>query len=328
MPAAPTATARGLESQLAGLARNRAGHHRLPLPARHVQVEQDRAPAVLPHHPQLAGPAADDDGRPVAGSPRPPPARADRAPRSSTPLLPHRAGVSDERMTRLENRVLDRHHSRGEWNYTIRASPRPPGPGTRPGARRPPALASPPSPPCRRITDYLPALYRRRRTYPRRRPRATAAPGPRSAAAVPAAPRPGIPLPFAAVVTAAACPAASASATGCSANSSAPPTPPSASPPATSPRSWPARHHPEHQPNPHLHPRPATRTRRNSPQITITLPEPPQPHTRPKTTLQTPDTPQTHVISGRVPTGVQMLRDHWDRPRTAEHVHGPAGLAP
>ena len=32
----------------------------------------------------------------------------------------------------------------------------------------------------------------------------------------------------------------------------------------------------------------------------ITLPEPPQPHTRPKTTLQTPDTPQTHVISGRV----------------------------
>jgi hypothetical protein len=32
----------------------------------------------------------------------------------------------------------------------------------------------------------------------------------------------------------------------------------------------------------------------------ITLPEPAQPHTTPANTLQTPDTPQTHVISGRV----------------------------
>ena len=40
--------------------RDGAGDHRLPLPARHVQVEQDRAPAVLPHHPHLAGPAAHD----------------------------------------------------------------------------------------------------------------------------------------------------------------------------------------------------------------------------------------------------------------------------
>ena len=38
------------------------GDHRLPLPARHVEVEQDRAPAVLPHHPHLARPAADDQG--------------------------------------------------------------------------------------------------------------------------------------------------------------------------------------------------------------------------------------------------------------------------
>ena len=33
----------------------------------------------------------------------------------------------------------------------------------------------------------------------------------------------------------------------------------------------------------------------------ITLPEPPQPHTTPESTLQTRDTPQTHVILGPVP---------------------------
>ena len=39
--------------------RDGAGDHGLPFPAGHLQVEQDRAPAVLPHHPQLAGQAAD-----------------------------------------------------------------------------------------------------------------------------------------------------------------------------------------------------------------------------------------------------------------------------
>ena len=39
----------------------------------------------------------------------------------------------------------------------------------------------------------------------------------------------------------------------------------------------------------------------------ITLPEPPQPHTTPENTLQTPDTPQTHVISGRVLFGVKVF---------------------
>src|SRR6266704_2437262 len=38
---------------------DRAGDHRVPLPARHLQVEQGRAPAVRPDHPQLARPAAD-----------------------------------------------------------------------------------------------------------------------------------------------------------------------------------------------------------------------------------------------------------------------------
>jgi hypothetical protein len=34
----------------------------------------------------------------------------------------------------------------------------------------------------------------------------------------------------------------------------------------------------------------------------VTTPGPPQPHTPPESTLQTRDTPQTHVIPGRVPT--------------------------
>jgi hypothetical protein len=40
--------------------------------------------------------------------------------------------------------------------------------------------------------------------------------------------------------------------------------------------------------------------RRHAAAAGITLPEPPQPHTPPVSTLQTRDTPQTHVISGRV----------------------------
>ena len=38
--------------------RTRADGHRLPFPAGHQQMEQDRAPAVLPHHPELAWQAA------------------------------------------------------------------------------------------------------------------------------------------------------------------------------------------------------------------------------------------------------------------------------
>src|ERR1700723_3368316 len=40
----------------------------------------------------------------------------------------------------------------------------------------------------------------------------------------------------------------------------------------------------------------------------ITLPGPPQPHTTPESTLQTRDTPQTHVISGRVRRVVNLSR--------------------
>ena len=39
--------------------RDRADHHRLPPATGHQQMEQDRTPAVLPDHPELARPAAD-----------------------------------------------------------------------------------------------------------------------------------------------------------------------------------------------------------------------------------------------------------------------------
>jgi len=48
------------KSELAALAAETGlGDHGVPFPAGHLQVEQDRAPAVLPHHPQLAEQAAD-----------------------------------------------------------------------------------------------------------------------------------------------------------------------------------------------------------------------------------------------------------------------------
>ena len=43
--------------------RDRPGHHGLPLAAGHQQVEQDRTPAVQPHHHELARPTADQPTR-------------------------------------------------------------------------------------------------------------------------------------------------------------------------------------------------------------------------------------------------------------------------
>ena len=74
---------------------NGPGDHGLPLPARHIEVEQDRAPAVLPDHPGLA--------RPPAGQPRRHhqhhqrghhPHRADRHRGPGPQPLPHRAPSS------------------------------------------------------------------------------------------------------------------------------------------------------------------------------------------------------------------------------------------
>ena len=50
---------RGVEGRAATAGRRPApAHPRLPLPAGHEQVEQDRAPALLPHHAELARPSA------------------------------------------------------------------------------------------------------------------------------------------------------------------------------------------------------------------------------------------------------------------------------
>ena len=105
---------------------DRAGDHRVPLPARHVQVEQDRAPAVLPHHPHLAGTAAHDEEDAVAGIA----ATTTYAGLKVTAVLdegsyPAKVKVGDERMRHLEDRVIARHGAHGEWNYAIRPARRP-----------------------------------------------------------------------------------------------------------------------------------------------------------------------------------------------------------
>ena len=120
--------------------RDRAGDHGVPLPARHEQVEQDRAPAVLPHHPHLAGLAAcDHDGRRRGGRHRRhhhlPGAEMHRRPRRRR--LPRRG---QGQRSADEGPGRTRHHPAwpGEWNYAI--GPAPDGPEPAPPAA-PAALA-------------------------------------------------------------------------------------------------------------------------------------------------------------------------------------------
>ena len=90
---------------------------RLPLSARHLEVEQDRAPPVLPHHAELARPAAD---QPVGSR------RIDRSNHDQdglkvrceldTNIYQKGIKVSDAEMAAL-NIEGDAFHP--EWNYTI-----------------------------------------------------------------------------------------------------------------------------------------------------------------------------------------------------------------
>ena len=197
---------------------DRAGDHLLPLPARHVEVEQDRAPAVQPHHHELA--------RPSPGQPRDHREqhrrhhhrrRPDRARRARRPA-PTRPG-SRSATAELDALPAVPHYWHGEWNYTLlpapAAAPRPrprrpargpPGPGLarpsrrhrhdrprpgrpdrrpgRPGRRpargRPAPTARPPPPPAR----------------PRHRPPAPPDPGRQAAGRHPARPpRPALQAP-------------------------------------------------------------------------------------------------------------------------------------
>ena len=131
----------GLAALAAG---NRAGDHRLPLPARHLQVEQDRAPAVLPDHPGLAGPAADQLRRRHQHHRR----VTTRTGLTVTAVLdrnPYPTGtrISDEQIKDIEDRHLTRHGFHGEWNYTLLPVPRP-APEPEPGPQ-PPVPAAPPA---------------------------------------------------------------------------------------------------------------------------------------------------------------------------------------
>ena len=174
---------------------DRAGDHRLPLPARHVEVEQDRAPAVLPDHPHLAGPPADqlrghrehhrrDDHH----------HRADRHRRPGRRPLPDRHRSHRRADEDLEDRVIARHGFHGDWNYTILPAPRPaPDPGPAPA---PPAPVRP-APPGHLGPARAHRAAARRRRRPGRRPGPsrtppTAQPGctPAAAAAPASAPTP------------------------------------------------------------------------------------------------------------------------------------------
>src|SRR6185312_16339785 len=56
----------------------------------------------------------------------------------------------------------------------------------------------------------------------------------------------------------------------------------------------------------------------------ITLPGPPLPHTTPESTLQTPGTPQTHIISGRVPQTKNASRS-WQKRYFGSDFDDPEG---
>ena len=89
----------------------------MPLPAGHQQVEQDRAPDVLPHYGELTGSSA---GEPPSGSE----SIGHRATKTGLTIrskldegsYPTGRKLSDDQMKGLS---LRRDKFLGEWNYTI-----------------------------------------------------------------------------------------------------------------------------------------------------------------------------------------------------------------
>ena len=104
--------------------RERAGDHRVPPPARHLEVEQDRAPAVLPHLHELAG-------RPLTSHEVIVNTIAATTTRTGlkvhaeldTASYPTGIKIPDREMKALDSRDLARHAFHGDWNYTLRAKP-------------------------------------------------------------------------------------------------------------------------------------------------------------------------------------------------------------
>ena len=129
--------------------RDRAEDQHRALPARHQQVEPDRAPAVLPHHPHLADPPADDRGqrRGQASPPLSPSQGLKCTAVRDDAAYPEGAQVSGERLRYLQDRVVVRPRPapRLELHHLARSPARPrtrtrspnPGPGPGPGGPGP-----------------------------------------------------------------------------------------------------------------------------------------------------------------------------------------------
>ena len=112
--------------------RDRAGDHRLPLPARDVEVEQGRAPALLPHHDELAGTAAD---QPRGHRPD---HRRDHHPHRAAG--PRRAGRQHLRHWRQDQRPANGRPAPDPPRLARRLELHPPPRGIRPGRRHPRAI--------------------------------------------------------------------------------------------------------------------------------------------------------------------------------------------
>jgi hypothetical protein len=111
------------------------------LPPGTSEVEQDRAPAVLPDQQQLARPPADQSrGRRRHDRRHHHPHRAHRPRRTRPRRLPTGVTIPDEVMVALPLTAHDRH---GTWNYTLRPEPPAPLPVPRYHDRTQPADRAP-----------------------------------------------------------------------------------------------------------------------------------------------------------------------------------------
>jgi hypothetical protein len=108
---------RAWKSELAALATETGLDHGVSLPAGDLEVEQSRAPAVFPYHPQLARPPADQPRsrrRDHRGHSHP--HRAAGTGQLDTGSYPLGVSVSTARMRALP---VTPHDWCGSWNYTI-----------------------------------------------------------------------------------------------------------------------------------------------------------------------------------------------------------------
>ena len=99
-------------------------------------MDQDRAPAVLPHHDDLAGPPAGQPGRHRLYHRRLQHPRGPGRPRRTRPPPPPPTGSRSAR-SRCAALQLDRHDWHGDWIHILRAEPPAPAPKQRPFAREP-----------------------------------------------------------------------------------------------------------------------------------------------------------------------------------------------